>query len=48
MIDLYDWPTPNGHEITMFLEEAGLDPPEPGGFGLLERNQLTLWFEPRS
>jgi len=25
MIDLYYWPTPNGHKITMFLEEAELD-----------------------
>lgn len=25
MIELYYWPTPNGHKITMFLEEAGLD-----------------------
>ena len=25
MIQLYYWPTPNGHKITMFLEEAGLD-----------------------
>lgn len=24
MIDLYYWPTPNGHKITMFLEEAEL------------------------
>ena len=24
MIDLHSWPTPNGHKITMFLEEAGL------------------------
>ena len=24
MIDLHFWPTPNGHKITMFLEEAGL------------------------
>jgi GST-like protein len=24
MIDLYYWPTPNGHKITMFLEETGL------------------------
>lgn len=24
MIELYFWPTPNGHKITMFLEEAGL------------------------
>lgn len=25
MIDLYYWPTPNGHKITIFLEEAGFD-----------------------
>ena len=25
MIDLHFWPTPNGHKITMFLEESGLD-----------------------
>ena len=25
MIELYYWPTPNGHKITIFLEEAGLD-----------------------
>ena len=25
MIDFYYWPTPNGHKITLFLEEAGLD-----------------------
>jgi GSH-dependent disulfide-bond oxidoreductase len=25
MIEVYYWPTPNGHKITMFLEEAGLD-----------------------
>jgi hypothetical protein len=24
MIDLYYWPTPNGHKITLFLEEAEL------------------------
>lgn len=24
MIDVHYWPTPNGHKITMFLEEAGL------------------------
>ena len=24
MIDLYYWTTPNGHKITMFLEETGL------------------------
>ncbi|MBX9881091.1 MAG: glutathione S-transferase N-terminal domain-containing protein [Sphingomonas sp.] len=25
MIELFYWPTPNGHKITMFLEEAGLE-----------------------
>lgn len=25
MIDLYFWPTPNGHKITMFLEEAAVE-----------------------
>ena len=25
MIDLYYWTTPNGHKITMYLEEAGLE-----------------------
>jgi GSH-dependent disulfide-bond oxidoreductase len=25
MIDLYYWPTPNGHKITLFLEETGID-----------------------
>ncbi|HET6632640.1 MAG TPA: glutathione binding-like protein [Rhodanobacteraceae bacterium] len=25
MIDLYYWPTPNGHKITMFLEEAAME-----------------------
>ncbi|MFG1204830.1 glutathione binding-like protein [Xanthobacter aminoxidans] len=25
MIDLHYWPTPNGHKITIFLEEAGID-----------------------
>jgi GSH-dependent disulfide-bond oxidoreductase len=24
-LELYYWPTPNGHKITMFLEEVGLD-----------------------
>jgi GST-like protein len=24
MIDLYYWPSPNGHKITLFLEEAGM------------------------
>jgi GST-like protein len=25
MIELYYWPTPNGHKITLFLEESNLD-----------------------
>jgi GSH-dependent disulfide-bond oxidoreductase len=25
MIELHYWPTPNGHKITMFLEESGLE-----------------------
>lgn len=25
MIELHYWPTPNGHKITLFLEEAGID-----------------------
>lgn len=25
MVELYYWPTPNGHKITMFLEEAGIN-----------------------
>jgi GST-like protein len=25
MIDLYYWTTPNGHKVTMYLEEAGLE-----------------------
>jgi GSH-dependent disulfide-bond oxidoreductase len=25
MIDVHYWPTPNGHKITMYLEETGMD-----------------------
>ena len=25
MIELYYWPTPNGHKTTLFVEETGLD-----------------------
>jgi GST-like protein len=25
MIDLYYWPTPNGHKVTIFLEETGVE-----------------------
>src|SRR5262249_49310132 len=25
MIDVHYWPTPNGHKVTIFLEEAGLE-----------------------
>ena len=31
MIELYYWPTPNGHKITMLLEEAGLALPDQAG-----------------
>ena len=24
MIELYYWPTPNGHKVTLFLEETGI------------------------
>ena len=24
MIDLHDWTTPNGHKMTIFLEETGV------------------------
>src|SRR5213080_3230076 len=34
MIDLYYWTTPNGHKITMFLEETGL----PCGSGAVNIN----------
>ncbi len=36
MIDLYFAPTPNGHKITLFLEEAGLD------YRLISRAGLSL------
>jgi hypothetical protein len=39
MIDLYYWPTPNGHKITMFLEEAGVDYP----CLFLWRQRSELW-----
>lgn len=25
MIDLYTWPTPNGHKVPIMLEETGLE-----------------------
>ena len=25
MIELYSWPTPNGHKVHIMLEETGLD-----------------------
>jgi len=27
MLDLHYWPTPNGHKITIYLEETGLEYP---------------------
>jgi GST-like protein len=52
MIDLYYWPTPNGHKITLFLEEAGLpyrlvpvnigkgEQFEPGFLGISPNNRM--------
>ena len=52
MIDLYYWPTPNGHKITLFLEETGLpytirpvnigkgDQFEPGFLAIAPNNRM--------
>jgi Glutathione S-transferase len=52
MIDLYYWPTPNGHKITLFLEETGLpytlkpvnigkgDQFEPGFLSIAPNNKM--------
>ena len=32
MIDLYYWPTPNGHKITLMLEELARGPRAPWAF----------------
>ena len=48
MIDLYYWTTPNGHKITIFIEETGLasrvlllgDAESPGDICNLTRNEI--------
>ncbi len=52
MMDLYYWPTPNGHKITLFLEETGLpytlkpvnigkgDQFEPGFLSIAPNNKM--------
>ena len=52
MIELYYWPTPNGHKITLFLEETGLpytirpvnigkgDQFEPGFLAIAPNNRM--------
>ena len=46
MIELYYWPTPNGHKVTIFLEEAGLDyrilPVDIGQGAQFEANFLAI------
>lgn len=43
MIDLYYWPTPNGHKVTLFLEEAGL-PYTLHGINIGKGDQFTPEF----
>lgn len=43
MIDLYYWPTPNGHKITIFLEETGL-PYKIIPLNILEGEQFSPEF----
>ena len=43
MIDLYYWTTPNGHKITMFLEESGL-PYTLHGINIGKGDQFTPEF----
>lgn len=43
MIDLYYWTTPNGHKITMFLEEAGI-PYALHGINIAKGEQFTPSF----
>lgn len=43
MIDLYYWTTPNGHKITMFLEEAGV-PYNLHGINIGKGDQFTPSF----
>lgn len=41
MLDLYYWPTPNGHKITLFLEETASGDVGTSGVQGLTRDQLT-------
>ena len=43
MIDLYYWPTPNGHKVTLFLEEAGI-PHTLHGINIGKGEQFTPEF----
>lgn len=43
MIDLYYWPTPNGHKVTLFLEEAGI-PYTLHGINIGKGEQFTPEF----
>jgi GSH-dependent disulfide-bond oxidoreductase len=43
VIQLYYWPTPNGHKITMFLEESGL-PYELHGVNIGKGEQFKVDF----
>ena len=43
MIDLYYWTTPNGHKVTLFLEEAGL-PYRVHGVNIGKGEQFTPEF----
>jgi GST-like protein len=43
MIDLHYWTTPNGHKITIFLEETGIPyPPTPAA--LLTDDERRLLY----
>ena len=43
MIDLYSWATPNGHKVSIALEELGL-PYEVHRVVLKEQQQKQPWF----
>lgn len=58
MIELFYWPTPNGHKITLFLEETGLpytirpvnigkgDQFEPGFLAIAPNNRMPAIVDP--
>ena len=43
MIDFYYWPTPNGHKVSIMLEEAGL-PYRVHPINIMEGEQFTEEF----